>query len=364
MTWVERHIESERFASDAEAATRRGESSAAMELYAKAADAEGKALQGVDANSTRTLGIIAVSAVALRYKAMQLDEASILAHRCLGSSHLPDFAREQLQHLLETMKWQRALSEMHHAQMIVSLSGGTIMHGGAPSDLVTSKIRKITTVFYRTVEHWKQLPHRRRGEPSKEIRDAYRPWTFQAAPGSYRFAMSVQPTRQLPLESNELTPKDIVDGAYDILQACAGSPEGMLSEMVPDVDYRLTFLKLTRDLVPNGKQFNRLTIAVSDSPAPLVLMPDTKYAISGAIQALSSTVAAEGEDVLIRGVLRALHLDRDWIEVVDENGENQTINNVGEEVDDRLGSMVNGSVVVHASRVDGKLMFRDIEPDE
>jgi hypothetical protein len=65
-----------------------------------------------------------------------------------------------------------------------------------------------------------------------------------------------------------------------------------------------------------------------------------------------------------RGVLRALDLDKDWLEVVVE-GDHQRVNGVGEVVDDLIGSMVNHNVSVRVRRGKGKaLMFVDIEQEE
>ena len=73
----------------------------ALALYAKAADAEELAIADLDIAKVRTLGISAVSAVSLYYKAAKFERAEEVAARCLGFSTLPAFAREQLRNLLE-----------------------------------------------------------------------------------------------------------------------------------------------------------------------------------------------------------------------------------------------------------------------
>ena len=343
---------------------RLGDQLAARELYAKAAEAEERALEDIDLSKPRTFGIIAISAVALRHKAMQGNEASILAHRCLGSNRLPNFARVQLDELLDTIRRNAAGFDLSEAQLLVSLSGGSLVPGGAPMDLIASKSQKMGALLYRTVEYLKHLPHRTRGEPQKDIRDSFKPWIFQAAPGSYQFAVSVQHARQLSMfDDFDILPKDIVTRLYAILQACSESPESRLIQIVPDISYRTTFLKLTRDMAPTGNQFGRLDIRIGDVTNSLVLVPSTRNAINDAIRAIPSG-SPEGADDEIRGVLRALHLDRDWIEVVDEDNNSQRIERVGEELDDRLGPMVNGPVIVHITRVGNKQYLRDIEIDE
>ena len=65
----------------------------------------------------------------------------------------------------------------------------------------------------------------------------------------------------------------------------------------------------------------------------------------------------------IVGVLRAVHLDRDWIELTVGN-DHIRITQVGEAVDDVIGPMVNHSVVVRVVREsENRLLFRDIEEE-
>lgn len=65
----------------------------------------------------------------------------------------------------------------------------------------------------------------------------------------------------------------------------------------------------------------------------------------------------------LKGTLRAVHLDRDWLEVA-ADGEHHRVIRVGEQVDDVIGTMVNKPVIVHVTRDGGKLSFVDIEPDD
>ena len=64
---------------------------------------------------SRTYGITAVSAVALHFKAAQWKQAKNLAHRCLKSGHLPDFATQQIEGLLDSIKAKQAAIKREHA---------------------------------------------------------------------------------------------------------------------------------------------------------------------------------------------------------------------------------------------------------
>ena len=111
MSWLENHEVSARFAAEAEAALHAGREDDAACLYAKAAEAEVKAVAALNPSSRRTLGITTVSAVSLRLKAARcadhgatraglLARAEEAAQAWLNEADLPDFAEDQLRSLL------------------------------------------------------------------------------------------------------------------------------------------------------------------------------------------------------------------------------------------------------------------------
>ena len=69
MSWSDFHKQSEVLAADAHEASRLGNADRAKELFSAAAEFEQRALQYVASDKPRTLGITAVSAVSLWYKA-------------------------------------------------------------------------------------------------------------------------------------------------------------------------------------------------------------------------------------------------------------------------------------------------------
>ena len=127
MTWLEHHRLSEQYAAEAEIANQRGELTQAQNFYAKAAQAEERALQEVAPDKPRTYGITAVSAVALYFKASELSASQALAYRCLASQRLPEFALQQMEDLLEQVYFQRHLNSKGVAladdEIQLSLSG-------------------------------------------------------------------------------------------------------------------------------------------------------------------------------------------------------------------------------------------------
>ena len=377
MAWLDHHKNSEQLAAEAEVLARSGDWDPARRFYAEAAAAEERALDSLDGDRWRTYGITAVSAVSLYYKSAQWDDARFLAHRCLGVRHLPDFASRQLEDLLVSIQWGRDDPGIGDGRILVSIKGGEIRHGGAPMDLVLEKAQRVRSLLYRTVEFVRELPHRREAEPGGDIRGLYRPWLFQSAPGSYQFAVALQEVRQLELfrsggddlvHRGDVSPELVVDRLLGILKACVESPDLRLQEVVSDSSYRSTFLKLTRDLAPTGRgRFTQLDIRSVGGDVPLVLVPAVRSAINDAIRRINVDAADPMDSGVpeeeLRGVLRAVHLDSDWIEVM-VDGRNVRVERMGEEVDDRIGPMVNQPVVVRVVRVGQALHFRDVELDD
>lgn len=372
MTWAEFHAESEKFASAAELAAKHGDVAAAHDLYRQAADAEVRALGALDVKKARTLGITAVSAVALSYKAHEFTQAERLAHKWLATDLLPAFSVEQLQTLLQMM-WndlvrEKAGVKFTGGEVLVSVKGGETVTGGAPLELIVRKVEEVRNIFYRTAEMLLAVPHRKRGPASAEIQETFRPWLFQAAPGSYQFAVCVQEPPQMELfPKAKIEAEKVAAKFIEIVKASIEDPEGALPEVVPDPDYRKTFLRMTRNLAPTGDDFGRLEVRPSTSPTarPIVLLPAAREAIGQTLRKQAPTAppgAPQHDEVQLTGVLRGLQLDKDWIEVTVE-GQTVRITGAGDQVDDVLGPMVNRRVIVDAYRTKpGKIILRDIRP--
>lgn len=370
MTWNDHHSNSERLSADAELSRRSGDNAKAVELYRESAGEELLAFDALDLNKTRTRGVTAVSAVALFYKAQEYVQAERLAYRLLAGD-LPSFASEQLRNLLQII-W--ASDSAHRAgiafvtgDVLVSVKGGHVIHGGAPLDLIVRRVEGIQAVLFRTVEMLLNRPFRRRGEPDSQLQTMFRPWLFQVPAGSYQFAVRMQEPEQMDLwEADRPKLEAITRTFFSVLRASAVSPDSELPAVVPDAEYRGAFLKLARSLAPTGRSFDRLEICDASAPVePIVtLSTDTRTGLSGAIRKLRPATASP--DVLERtvaGTLRAVHLDQDWLEITQPGNPvmHLRIEEAGDALDDVVGPMVNRRVVVSVLQRGTKVLYRDIE---
>ncbi len=376
MSWNSHHTSSEEYAVSAELAFRRKDTEMAIKLYRRAAEEETLALSEADQSKARTLGITAVSAAALWFKAGDLRQAERLTCRWLATDLLPSFFVTQLQTVLQSVWNEKVLRESRiefmRGEVLVRVAGGEVLHGGAPLDLISLKVEGVRNLFYRTIELLLNRPLRRHGLPSADIQEQFRPWLLQAPAGSYQFAVRVQKPAQLslfPAASPEV--EDVSRKVLEIINATTQEKSEFLENSVPDPDYRDVFLRLARNLAPTGKTFKSLEMsAPSDTEAhSVILTPDQRQVVNSTIRASKKTGDQRNElkQEQVAGVLRALHLDKDWIEIAltDDPGQHIQIYEAGDAIDDVVGPLVNHRVVIDVFvQPDGRRIFRDIQSDE
>jgi hypothetical protein len=255
--------------------------------------------------------------------------------------------------------------------IFVSVKGGQVIYGGAPLDLIVQKVEGIQAVLFRTVEMLLDRPFRKRGGPPMDILSMFRPWLFQAPAGSYQFAVRMQEPEQRELwEIDRPKVERVTATFFSVLRATSTNPEE-LPAIVPDIQYRGAFLSLSRGLAPTGRTFERLEVRDASSPSePVVTFGvATRQEVNSALRKLKPPSADEGERIIVRGVLRGLHLDQDWLEVTTVEPqvgqqEHVRIFEAGDVLDDVVGPMVNRKVVVTAQRRGSKFSYSDIELEE
>jgi hypothetical protein len=111
MSWSLHHSESENYAGLAEEASKQADIQQALEFYRLAAQAETQALDSLESDKYRTIGITAVSAVSLWFKAQELRQAEQLAYQWLMTDLLPEFAIHQLRELLQRIWVEKELQK-------------------------------------------------------------------------------------------------------------------------------------------------------------------------------------------------------------------------------------------------------------
>jgi hypothetical protein len=281
--------------------------------------------------------------------------------------HLPPFAAQDLRTVVQSVWTEYAKEQAGVAflpgQVLVSVKGGEVVVGGAPLDLIVDRVKGIQSLFYRTIEYMRGAPLRKHGPPSQEIQSACRPWLFQEAPGSYQFSVAVQEPAQADFFRVGIKPAEVVDQFLRIVEGTASDQPDKLTAAVEKPEYRAAFLKLARNLAPRGKQFSLLEIKAADSRSQISLGIETQTNIKNSLRSLSPAHDAAESRETVRGILRAVHLDADWLEIV-QAGHPVKIEGLQDSIDDVIGPMVNRPVVVTALKKNKKYRLIDIELDE
>jgi hypothetical protein len=216
------------------------------------------------------------------------------------------------------------------------------------------------------------LPLRLRGTPSYDIQQIFRPWLLHAPPSSYQFAVRLQSAPQMEFEFGRSIPaiENVAGTFISILALTANEPDTGLAGLVEDEGYRTTFLKLARNLAPTGRAFSELQIreGAPENEPTAIFREESRTRLNENIKR-SLPTGPEGTDqrIQLRGILRGVHLDKDWLELVIRGHPEQHIRiyHTGDIIDDIVGPMVNRPVIVDViGSTAGRYRFQDTQAEE
>jgi hypothetical protein len=330
----------------------------ARDLYAQAAQFAVEALSLVPDAKNKTRGILGYSAASLLFKAGSIKEASLLATNLLQDVK-DDYARDQLKAVVSAA-WaeeakQTAGVTFLPGQVAVSISGGKVVTGGAPLDLVLRQVKTVQQLFVRTIEFLSDVPFQGRGARAKLLEELCRPWIFQMPAGSYQFAIAIEEVQQLDFFRHGILPEQVADKFIEVLGAAVNSDPVKLEDLVPDKQYRRSFVQLARRLSPTDGSYERIRVS---SPTATTEVRIDREAIATTAQQMARLVpiADASEEVFVEGVLRALDLDKDWL-IVDTDEGPLRVTGLEDAMDDVIGALVNKKVGVKAHRRGRTLKF-------
>ena len=328
------------------------------QLYGKAARYAVDALALVPESKSRTRGILGYNAASLLFKAGEVDEASSLATRLLQEVS-DDYARNQLKAVVSAAWAEEAKRSAGvtflPGQVAVSISGGKVVTGGAPLDLVLRQVKTVQQLFVRTIEFLSEVPFQGRGARMKMLDELCRPWIFQMPAGSYQFAIAIEEIQQLDFFREGILPEQVADKFIEVLGAAVSSDAAQLEGLVPDKQYRRSFVQLARRLSPTDGSYERLRVSSPTAPAEVKIDREAVAATAQQMARLAPPLD-RGEEVFVEGVLRALDLDKDWL-IVDTGDGPVRVTGLEDALDDFIGALVNKRVGVKANRTGRSLRF-------
>lgn len=347
-----------------------GNAAEAKRVFAEAAKHESEALDAVPHDKIKTRSILSVSVASLLYKGGLLYEAELAIFRYLASGGIDSWAEGQLRELLQVVSDERVLISLARRysgeSITVALRGGEIGAGTGPLDLILDKAVGFRSLLYRMAEWVGQFPLRRHGPPPKEVQDLVYARAMEPAPGSYRLEIRLtEPVQPDLYQPTKVPPAQLSDSLFGFLERLtAGTPKD-LEEFVPQPEYRRALLQLTRNIAPGGKRVKEFGIYRQKHNAlQSVYLTDALPPKIRDVLPKRPKSTAERE-MTFQGVLRALHLDRNWLQLTLEDGTHITCDTVPEMLDDVVGPMVNRKVSVtgpmRQKRGKDRLLVSEIE---
>lgn len=355
------HQIAQELSARAELAILGGQRREAQALYAQAADLELAALRLLPPGKPRSRGILAVSSAALLFKAGLYDRAEATICELLAGDFVPPY-RSQLRELLQVTWEEQMLTQerMHFSgsEILVALRGGRIGVGTAPADLAVRYLNAVNLLAFRAAELDAGLDLRQHGPPAQEIQEALQARATQPLAGSYRFSIRFVEATQASLFPERLSvkppdPKRVSTTVVRLLRALEHNDPEAFKSAVPREDYRLALARLARNVIPSGDALSEVEVRTADdTPADAVyLRPDMRRNVSETIRVLSPPpVEPESSQETIIGTLRALDLDKRWLQIVPQEGDAVRVRTGPSELDDIVGPMVNRRVSARVQR--------------
>ncbi|WP_309890946.1 hypothetical protein [Archangium sp.] len=345
--------ESERLAFEAERAWARGERERARLLFAQAAQLEAQVALSIGAEEPRLRSVLAISAVALGFKAARYEEAAALAHRFLGSpGELTRQGHHDLWELLQQCLGEaEVLAQMgQDAEVVplqVKLEGGLVRPGLAPVGIVRERQQLTSALLVRVAEWRLARPFRKRGDARKEELGHLQVFEAPALAASYGLRLYVSSAAQ-PLERAQERPfsQEVVETFLELARAAIVGPQ-QLGQRIQESDYRSAFMLGFRELAPDGDSVGQVSFS---SPTwrfraqPSVFHPEHRKALSqGLVQNLG---LGDATRVVGRLMVISLRGKKPFIQVETEDRELVTFRLKKGAFDDTIGPKLNHRVVV------------------
>lgn len=250
-------------AEEAFFAKRRGEEVTAVELFSKALTLELEAANSltIHIKNEPTRSILFRSSAALAQNANQFELAERLIANGLAGFPPPEI-KEELKNLYEDINFMRHLSlkgmSLANDQWIMSIYGNATKYGATAAEQLMTRVDRLSSLFYRTVERLLKLPYRTSGGVSKEIKDDY--GLFINAFAARSFAVSFQvgrPDPQLVLlpdmrKKKVIEPAEVVDEILSCFELFEGDNKDELKQKFEEEVYFDNFIGLAKQMAPDG----------------------------------------------------------------------------------------------------------------
>jgi hypothetical protein len=369
MMSLDLHRQAEAHMAEADRLHTLGQEADAAAAYGNAAELEAAAFRRIPSERVRTRGIIAISAISLYRQAGQPEAAVRIAHEALAALPSEHPVWKRIEQLMDDARNERRAkqADLNMAADVFEwvLKGGAVEVGQAPIDLVLDKVRQIDRLGVRVFEHLAGHPLRTSATVPADVRHAFRMVVTQPTAGSFRFSTRFEmPAVQMRLFATNggsgVDPDRLSDEFDAILTAAQDFDPDAMEQVVADRDYREAFLRLLRDVAPDGR--NVATVEMRrrrpDFQSVVYLRTGLRQAIS---QRLAASRARRDDETEQTAVLRVVDLNRGWIRLGPKGQESQWWVGGTMVIEEIIEGLINKSVHVVGHWHRSRLLIDDIE---
>jgi hypothetical protein len=320
-----RRAKVEAYAQAAETAWRAKGHKDSDDLFAKAAAIEEEVAREVPAASPRTRSVLAISAVALWYKARNYARAKRTAYTFLATeAGLTTQGRSALEELVDRCSREHEIASLGAdptmALVEIKLDGGDVAKGVAPANVVRDRRAAGLRLLMRSADLEAKLPYRERGESELEADEQIQIYEAPALAASYGLRFYVTTGRQQRIPSEQkATPERVVERFLDLAAAAGTEDAGeALRARVSDAQYARSFVRDFAEIAPDGEQVGRV---VCSSPswkirtAAAVLEPKHRQKLKSAASPTPTERRLEGTPVEGRLLKFTQQRGDRWIEI-------------------------------------------------
>ena len=372
------HDRAMNLAFQADRARSRGAAEEATRLYEEALELEQQAIRELKEPIEPTHSVLHRSAAWLALDCGNTRLAEKLAAAALAKEP-PDDIAEELRDVWEQATFRRHLRvqgvSLADNELQISLSGPGVGLGVTQWKVYSERLDKSHTMLTRIAERQAKKPFRKKGAPTREIREHLNPYVSQARAASYAVTLSLGAGAQIPLTGFLELPDiaDVIDDFIGIVEVVNDDKIEYLDAMIPDDLYRRNAIELVKKIAPDGNQIRQVGFSVSRlGETRSVGFTRTRDEVSIAAGRIDPVDAEELDiggrmtPVDVRGILLfATAIDREdkAIKIVDENGKTHEFTVPPEMMDDIVRPMWNSSVHVRGERRGRELILHEIDSD-
>jgi len=316
----------------------------------------------LDVEPTRS--ILYRSAASLALECNEIREAERLAAEGL-SGNPPEEIAAELRAIFEEVFFRRNLATkgiiLEPQRLDVTLLGNAIGPGITASDTYLERVSYLEKMMGRTAQRISGQPFQETVDLKKHIKKEIELFITAEKKGSFTVSLQVGRSEQLKLPWADVGPK-ILDEALHCLDLFATSNQVDLQERIKDPAYYRNFVKLARNLSPDGKDIR--SVRFQSLKKDITLLTPRKQTIPADPDAGKPQA---GETEQIRGVLKFADDLQDEkgkkgkIKIIDGDGSPHTVIVPPGLMDDIVGPLWKSQVIVTGKKKGKYLVLVDIE---